>query len=371
METSSAAPPSPDDPADTPGPTPQERFVRDAVVPQRDELNQWKPGKTHTKLLLDSARRLKMTPKKMDWSTTKSFSLTYSGSASHGVYGTITTLVSHQAQRATSNRELTRQCLAMSGIDHLPSKTFHISQGSAAAAYADSLGRPVTIVPAVAKLRDHARTNISLIGDLAEAWEQLAQACEHLPVPKQLIEVEAFYPWISVRAFVVGESTVAAVARIPLFVVGDGAQSLGDLAELELQRRAGCSFLDTPNVSSAEELLASADLDPAAILDEGELRLLTDASEGQLGVGWSIDVTDQLSAELKTLAVTALWAFPGLGASGVDILTPSLDSADLALVTGLNPGADTREFRFPAYGKTRLPNRAIMEKIVQQSTDRR
>lgn len=371
METPSAAPPNPDQTAETSGPTPRERFIRDAVLPQRDQLNQWKSPKSHVKLLLDAARGRKITPKKIGWTSTKTFSLTYSGSATHGVYGNITTLVSHQAQRATGNRELTRQCLTMSGISHLPSKTFHITQGSAAATYADSLGQPVTLLPAVPKLRGHARANISLVGDLAEAWEQLAQTCERLPVPRQLIEVETYYPWIQVRAFAVGEDTVAAVVRLPLFVVGDGITGLGELAGLELQRRAGCSFLDAPEVSSAEELLTRGGLDPAQVLQEGALQLLTDTAEGQLGLGWSIDVTDLLSEDLKTLAASALWAFPGLGASAVDILTPALDSADRALVVGLEPGGDLREFRYPAYGKTRLPNRAIMEKIVDQSAGRR
>lgn len=364
METSPAAPPHPDEGLKDSGTTPQEQFIREVALPQWDALNAWENPKTHVKLLLDAARGRKLTPKKIGYTSVKTFSLSYSGAAASGVYGDVTTLVSHQALRATGNRELSRQCLTMSGIEHLPSKTFHVSQGSAAVAYADSLGRPVTVRPATRTLKGHARTNIELVGDLAEAWEHLAQACDHLPVPRQLIEVEAFYPWIALRAFAVGEETVASVVRVPLFVVGDGAQSLGDLAAAELQRRVECSFLDKPPITTAEKLFANGRLDPATVPSRGKIQLLTDSAEGQTGLGWSVDVTDQLSDDLKSLAVNALWAFPGLGASAVDIVTPSLDSADQALVAGLEPGGDLREFRYPAYGKTRLPNRAIMENIV-------
>lgn len=75
-------------------------------------------------------------------------------------------------------------------------------------------------------------------------------------------------------------------------------------------------------------------------------------------------MTDRLSAELTTLAINAAWAFPGMGASAVDILTPTLGSADQALVAGLEPEADLREFRYPAYGKARYPNLEIMRRIA-------
>lgn len=370
METSPAGPPHPDESLQDSGTTPREQFIRDVALPQWGELNSWKNPKTHLRLLLDAARGRKFTPKKIGYTSTKTFSLDYSGVAASGVYGNVTTLVSHQALRATSNRELTRQCLAMSDVKHLPSKTFHISQGSAAAAYADSLGHPVTVTPASPKLKGHARTNIQLVGGLAEAWEHLAQATEELPVPRQLIEVEAFYPWITLRAFAVGEETVAAVARVPLFVMGDGGKSLGELAEKELQRRVDCSFLEAPSIGNAETLLSNGQLDAAEVIEDGQLQILADSVEGQAGLGWSVDVTDRLCDGLKALTVNALWAFPGLGASAVDIVTPSLDSAEQSLVVGLSPGADLREFRYPAYGKTRLPNRAIMEQLVDQSRAR-
>lgn len=349
------------------GRSPLETFILEDLESRRDELNTFSAAKSHIKLLLDAARRHKLRAQKIGWTSTSTFALYRSGAPVGGIYGRVTTLVSHQAQRTAASRELTRQCLVLSEVPHLPGKTLHVTQAKAAASFVERMGRPVSVRPAARSTRAGISSNVSTAENLTEAWDQAASACAKLPVIKQQIDVETYLPWVPLRVFVVGEQAVAAVARVPLYVVGDGSRTLGQLTEAELPRRSAPAFLDPLKGVSAARLLKAQQLDADTVPPPGGLQLLTNDPQGQLGLGWSVDVLDQVSDSLVQLAVNAMWAFAGLGATAVDILTPALDSAENAVVSGVEPDADLREFRFPAFGKPQYPNRAIMDRIAASS----
>ena len=349
---------------DAGGHSPLETFILEEMEPRRGELNTFNDTKGHTKLLLDAARLRKLRAQKIGWTHISTFALYRSATPIAGIYGNITTLVSHQALRATSSRELTRQCLVLSKIPQLPGKTLNVSQEKAAASFMERLDQPISIRPSARAIRKGISAHLSTGADLARAWERATSACAKLPVIKQQIDIEAFLPWIPLRVFVVGEHAVAAVARVPLYAVGDGSQTLSQLAVSELKRRKAPAFLETLKDVRAAGLLKARELDPDMVLPTGRLQLLSYDHSGQQGQGWSIDIREQLSESLGELAVNAMWAFPGLGATAVDILTPSLSTSEGAVVSGVEPGADLREFRFPAFGVSQFPNRAILDRIA-------
>lgn len=343
--------------------SPWERFIIEKIQPRRREMNSWGQLKSHTKLLVDAARGQKLRPQKIGSTHTSTFTLTRSGTQVGGVSDGVSTLVSHQALRAAQSRETARLHLRLSEVPHLAARTFHISQGNAAAAFMQTVDQPVSVRPSSPLSRWGATANLTTVNELAQAWERAAEACAGLSSARQQIEVEPFLPWIPLRIFVVGESVVAAMARVPLYVTGDGEQTLGALAEEELESRLACSFLDRVNISGHAELLALRGLDAESVLGEGKIELLTYDRGGQLGLGWSFEFPGQLPQDLGELAVSAVWAFPGLGASAVDILTPSVSDGTGAVVCGVEPAADLREFRYPAFGNSQLPHRSIMERI--------
>lgn len=344
--------------------SPMETFILDELEPRRDDLNTFSNAKGHTRLLLDAARRRKLRAQKIGWTSTSTFALYRSAAPVAGIYGGVTTLVSQQALKATSSRELTRQCLVLSQVPHLPGKTLHVSQGRSAALFMERLDQPVSVRPSARGIRTGVSARLSTSEDLARAWNRATTACAKLPVLKQQIDVEAFLPWVPLRIFIVGENAAAAVARVPLYVVGDGNQTLSQLATAELKRRNAPAFTDDLKGVTAAGLLKARELDPQAVLPQGTLQLLSYDRSGQQGQGWSIDVLEVVSESLVELAVNAMWAFPGLGAAAVDVLTPSLSAADDAVVSGVEPDADLREFRFPTFGASRFPNREIMDRIA-------
>lgn len=353
------------------GQSPLETFILDEVEPQRDALNEWTSLRSHTSILLHTADGRRLHSQRIGGKESRSFTLSRSGVQLGGIDGNVTTLVSHQALRAAQSLELTRQCLALSDIPHLASRTFHVSQYKSASAFARDAGHSLNLKPTSDSGQSDsgqggATSNLTTEEAFDTAWDRAVAACSELPVPRQHIDVAIFLPWIPLRVFVVGEEAVSAVARVPLYIVGDGQQTAQQLADNELQRRTECKYLEPVPDRTAWGLTEALPVDPGTVLERGQLHVLTHDQGGQSGTGWSVDVTERISSDLATLAVNATWAFPGLGASAVDILTPALTSENQAVVAGLDPAANLREFRYPAYGQPRYPNLDIMKRIASQ-----
>ncbi|WP_022872422.1 hypothetical protein [Nesterenkonia alba] len=364
--TSAAASPAEDRPVRD-GRALVEDFVRTVAEPKRGNLNQWSSTKNHTKLLLDSARRQKLGIKKIGYTRATMYSLSANSTTTvGGIYGKLTTLASHQAYQTTRSPNLRRGCLAASGVPHLAGKSFHVTQETAAQAYFQQLGSPVTLSISTPKLRSEEH-NLRTARELSQAWQVLAEKSSSLPTLKQQIEVEAHYPALLLRAYVVGEDVVAAIVRLPLYVRGDGQTPLLDLVEAELARYASCQYLNPAEERTAGQIIESLNLHPESVLRQGEIHLLADTPPSRETPAWTFDVLDIVSEDLQALAVDAMWAFPGLSATAVDILTPSVNSAEGSVVATLDPAADLEPFRYPAFGTQRFPNRAIMERMTPNS----
>ncbi len=342
--------------------TPLKDFIIHNIEPIRRDQNTWGPGKSHAKLLLDAGRRRKWRPQRIG----STYVLSHGDTQEAGVLGNLTTLVSHQAVRATEKRELTRQYLRVSGVPSSEGKTLHLSQPKTARAFLERLGRPVSVSPSFGTLQKGTSVNISTVDELERAWETASLALADSPSANQFVEVEAFHPWLPLRLYVVAESVVAAVARVPLYITGDGKHTLDELALAELQLRESCEYLPALEEQDKAAVLGSLGEERKRVLAKGHIRTLTHERGGQQAMGWTLDVTDQIGRDISALAVNAIWAFPGLGASAVDILSSSLHTGRAAVVHRVVPKADLREFRYPAYGKPQFPHRAIIERIGSQ-----
>src|SRR5699024_8136702 len=132
---------------EAPGVTPLESFILDQVEPQREKLNTWDSARSHLQLLVHTAHGQKLKPKQIGGKKSDAFTLTRSGKQTEGFQDNVTTLVSDQALRAASSRELIRQCMALSDIPHLKGRTFHVSQSKSAADFHRDAGQPLSIKP--------------------------------------------------------------------------------------------------------------------------------------------------------------------------------------------------------------------------------
>lgn len=157
---------------------------------------------------------------------------------------------------------------------------------------------------------------------------------------------------LALRCYVLGEAVVAAVVRVPRHVVGTGEDAIaGLIAAEEGNWRKSAYLADLPR-RRVRDHLAQQGLDEDSVPEDGRVVFLEEL-RGEPGRAITVDVLEELGEELSSLAVDAMWAFPGLDGAVVDIRTPRLDSAGGAAVVDVDPIGDIVEFRFPTYGADR------------------
>lgn len=345
--------------------TATERFIVDHVEPQRQGLRRWSSTMPHDQLLQRAARRKRITIKKITESNQLFF---LSGVVVGGMDGVITSLVSHQARRISRSKAMTKRYLAAAEVPTPKGRAINPTEFSRAVKYMKSLGKQVTVKPSAGRSAKGITVNVTGESQLRAAWQEAMAARSATSDSRYLIVMEEYVPGLDVRAYVVGDQVVGAVARLPLYVIGDGITSVGALADEELQRRKSNEYLKPrlPEVSDA--FLAPVGLTRLSVLPAGQLQLLTPIADTTRGAGIAIDVLDLLGEEVKELAVDGLWAIPGLGAAAVDLLVPQLGSAEGAVVLEVNPYANIMQFHYPSYGEPRKVNDAVLEEILERAS---
>lgn len=152
--------------------------------------------------------------------------------------------------------------------------------------------------------------------------------------------VEAYAKGAAYRLFVQNQHVVAAMELTPANVVGDGRRSIAALvSHKNLRRPLGWQpvVLDEP----AQTMLAAQGVTADQVVPRGHQVLLRAVSNTRYGAD-GIDVTDDLDAGYKSLAVQAVQAL-GLEIAGVDMVIANLYQtyepqkpglADILSVTG-------------------------------------
>lgn len=340
--------------------SPIEQFITAEVEPRRDRMNKVKYPKRHLNILLEDAKkRRRTTPNKIG----NGHMLVHRGRLIGGVEKGMTTLVSYQSRRATQSLLAMRKYLRASGVPTVPGKVFHASQMHAAHSHWKSLGGAVTVRPASSGAKSGVTVGITSSEGFQTAWEYAAEASKPLRTLSQQIQIEAYDPGLLVRLYVVSESAVAAIVRVPLYVVGDGRSTVQELLEQERRRHEECKYLASRFPTVDRDSLAGLDITPDMVLTAGRIQPLVTSPASPGGV--TVDVLDQLAPDLVELATDAMWAFPGLTATGVDIVTPHLHSAEGAAVANVDPAVGFDEFLYPTYGTYRRCGLAVLDHMIR------
>lgn len=319
----------------------------------------------HDQLLQRAARRRRMTIKKVTDSNQLFF---LSGVLVGGMDGVITSLVSHQARRVSRSKAMTKRYLDSAEVPTPKGKAINPTEFSRAVKHMKALGKQVTVKPSAGRAGKGITVQVTRESELRAAWQEAMAARSATSESRYLIMIEEYTPGLDVRCYVVGGKVVAAVARLPLYVIGDGETSVGGLADAEIARRQPSEYLRPRQPEITDAFLTPVGLTRVSVLPEGQLQYLTPIADSTRGGGIAVDVLDLLSEEVQDLAVDGLWAIPGLGAAAVDLLVPDFQSVEGAVVLEVNPYANIMEFHYPSYGEPRKVNDAIMEEILERAS---
>lgn len=331
-------------------------FIAEHVVPRLHELNSVRTLLKHNRLVTLMLRRRRIHVHPMGGVVS---AFLFNGETVGGQRGRLNTLVSDQAWEACTSKTLMRQYFSAADLPIARGQTFAVEEVAAAKDFI-STGGPWVIKPDAAR-HDHGISLQYASQDFASAWSEAVAA---LPEGSGDVLIDEFQDALNLRFYVVGSKVQAAVARIPLFVTGDGHSSIRELlaASFEQRRAHPLVRLTLPEIS--EELLKDSGRSLAEVPGDQELVLLGISVSLKRG-GLPIDVTDTVAPELNDLAVAAAEAIPGFGAGGIDILAPELGESAGAVVLDADVWANNRLHRYPVLGRPRrAPAMAVAEQIL-------
>ncbi|MBE1524877.1 hypothetical protein [Nesterenkonia lutea] len=342
-----------------------ETFIAEQLEPAFDQLHRWQNIMDHEMLLHRAARRKKMTITKINDSNVLFF---LAGMVVGGMDTVVTSLVSHQARRVSASKAMTKKYLQAAEVPTPRGRAINPTEFSRAVQHLKKSGGPVTVKPSAGRAGRGITTAVTTKEQLRQAWTSAMAARSATSSARYVIMVEEHRPGLDIRAYVVGETVVAAVARVPFYVIGDGLSTVGELAAAELERRRPNAYLSARQPRVTDAFLAPMGITMQTVPERGALQLLTPTADTARGGGLAVDVLELLSDELRDLAADGLLAVPGLGAGAVDMLAPDLGSAAEAVVLDVNPYANLMQFHYPAYGTARRVNDPIIDQLLHRAS---
>ncbi|MCH8561205.1 hypothetical protein [Nesterenkonia sp. DZ6] len=358
------------------GYSPLEKVIAEEILPRLSSLNR------PTKILDTSGifwTPLKSRGVKGSKVSDRCRVYTRDGKVIGGRDGDGTSLTSDLAERILLTKSSVKQHLASAGLPVPDGRLFAADDELSAAAYAQSIDGPVAVKPNGRTSGAGVSTGVGQEKRFITAWRSAAAAATEAEPPRpwdpatptqdgvERILVEPDDAGLALRVFVTGEKVVGAVIRLPMFVVGDGTRSIGELIEELRAWRAQHAFLRrlTPREAILEGRLKRLGLTPDAIPRPGEVCRLQESPNIRRG-GLSLDVTGKLDPAVKDLAVEARWAIPGMLTAGVDISVPRITSSR-GVVIGVNDRASQQLHLYPTFGASRHVAQGIVDLFVQRA----
>lgn len=278
--------------------------------------------------------------------------------------------VSNEALAIGRDKEKTKDLLRKEGVPVPLGKVFDIANQKDMIKYAESIDFPVIIKPLKGSMGRGVYTNINNKGQLIDTLENARTTYKY----KDYI-LEKHYSGKEYRVYVVGDKVIGATNRIPANVTGDGKSSVKILIDKKNIERKKNPYLAPKPIKIDYEIrysLKKLGYDENSIPLNGETVYLREKSNLSSG-GDPIEATDELSKEVKRIAVDALRAIPSMPHAGVDIIV-NPEASEKGVVLEINSVAEIGFHSFPLKGKAKDVPGAIIdyyfpETIGQEKSD--
>ncbi|MFC4025026.1 acylphosphatase [Oceanobacillus longus] len=216
------------------------------------------------------------------------------------------------------------------------------------------IGYPLVLKPTYGSLGKGVITDIQTEEELRRS---LKYVLEEFDYSDFLIERYIFGE--DYRVYVIEDKVIGAIKRIPANVVGNGKNTVQELINIKNQARKANPHLSTRLIKidpEVEEFLKNQQLSLDDILKNGDVIYLKGKSNISSG-GDSIDFTEEITPEMKSVAINAVKAVPGLNHAGIDLIANDNE----IVVIEINATAVIASHLFPMYGKPRNIPEAIID----------
>jgi len=265
-------------------------------------------------------------------------------------------LVENKTVRLCSNKEKTKEILSRKGISVPEGQVFNVMDNRILE-YSRKIGFPVVIKPKSGSMGKGVYTNIESEKELKDCLSDYKSVYRYNEVI-----VEKHYEGNEYRIYVVGNKAIGATNRIPANIIGDGEHNISQLIELKNKERKKNPYLAKKPIKpdyEVHQLLNNSGFDMNSIPSKDQLVMLREKSNLSSG-GDPIEATDELSPEIRQLAVEALRALPSIPHAGVDIIV-NPDEKDKGVVLEINGTAEIAFHVFPLRGNAINLPKAIID----------
>lgn len=333
------------------------RFITERVLPRWDSLNRYSSMRGHNLVMNRALGRQSI---QVHQTGGLSAAFLHNGRIIGGRQGRETTLVSDQAAEACASKSLTSQYWAAAGVPTAEASRFSSDDAERAREFVSSADAPLVMKPVSG--RHGAGLSFGVTADGFDAAWKYAIEANRVPGTGEGVLLEPFHDALCLRFFVIGGQVRAATLRVPLFVAGDGESTVRQLLEESFAHQQRNALLRSTRPRITERLVAGSGLQLTDVPEAGALHILREDPNVVYG-GLPYDVTAVISSGLRSLANQAALAIPGLGAAGIDVLTPSLASAEGAFALDADSSASLVMHGYPAFGPRRIVARPLANQL--------
>ena len=273
--------------------------------------------------------------------------------------------LTNSAYNICENKDLTKSVLSKVGIPVPEGKRFLPQTNKQDALdYASEIKFPVVVKPVSENAGKGVFPNILTIGELEEVLDHV-----RMDLGYEDIIIEKHFHGTEYRILIVNDEIVGAVNRIPANIVGDGYSTIDELIGHKNESKVNNPIISTKTIDKDKEVLDSISrhgyrLD--SIPPKDELIYLRNKSNVSRG-GDPVDVTDQLTDQMRDLALRSVQAIEGLDICGLDMLVNEED--DTCVVLEINTKPMIGLHIYPIEGKARDVVSPIVDYYFPATTD--
>ncbi|WP_042221494.1 ATP-binding protein [Oceanobacillus manasiensis] len=256
-------------------------------------------------------------------------------------------LVSVEAKELTKNKHTTKEYLQSNNVPTPIGKEFsNTATDEDIIKYANEIGYPVVVKPLAGTGGKGVMSNIQNRDELVESLLYVRQQLKFSHVI-----LEKYFEGADYRLYVLDGDVIGAIKRVRAHVIGDGKKTIQQLINDKNTERTKLPSLSNRPIkvdSETKTLLKRSDYTLQSIIPDGEIFYLKTKNNVSAG-GDSIDITNQVSDNIKKIAIEAANSFPSLPHCGLDMIVD--EENDTGVIIELNSRAHITQHLFPMEGK--------------------
>lgn len=192
--------------------------------------------------------------------------------------------------------------------------------------------------------------------NFSKHWEASIETQKTEGVLKPSCVIQPFVNGFDIRVTIIEGRYCGALLRLPAHVVGDGMKTILELISSKNELRKSISYFRNKLIIDDKRLdsyLDNKGISKEFIPEKNQVVMLSEISNLTHG-GESIDITNELSNDIKELAINAAAAIPGLYSTGIDIMTEDYKKGE-GFIIEMNTSANLTMHHLPLKGKKRFP----------------